>query len=166
MTGKTATIERCPEDTIYEFKQRIQDREGCPPEITRLSFNARMLADDKTLTDYNIGPGAELFAMLALRGGMFHVSSGRLNGQDPVSLTVWFGSSSMVLGVNLDRDTTLSVLNMARQHLRLPDGKEWKLAVHHIDAVPIDCTDDTTIRQFYAKSPFYPAVRDVHLIAE
>jgi hypothetical protein len=35
------------------------------------------LEDERTLTDYNLEPGAELHVVLRLRGGMLHESSGR-----------------------------------------------------------------------------------------
>ncbi|XP_038145924.1 polyubiquitin-like [Cyprinodon tularosa] len=66
--GKTSTYDITGDETVENFKRRVQEREGVPANQQRLIHEGREMQGGK-LTDYNVRELSTIFMTLRLRGG-------------------------------------------------------------------------------------------------
>eukprot|EP00045_Choanoeca_perplexa_P020787 m.5053 g.5053 ORF g.5053 m.5053 type:complete len:78 (+) comp7380_c0_seq1:63-296(+) len=70
LTGKEIEIDVEADDTIRRIKERVEEKEGIPPEQQRLIFGGKQMNDERPLSEYKVAGGAVLHLVLALRGGL------------------------------------------------------------------------------------------------
>ncbi|MBZ3881314.1 NEDD8 [Sciurus carolinensis] len=54
---------------VERIKERVEEKEGIPPQQQRLIYSGKQMNDEKTAADYKILGGSVLHLVLALRGG-------------------------------------------------------------------------------------------------
>ncbi|KAM4577816.1 polyubiquitin-like [Fundulus diaphanus] len=66
--GTNSTYKVTTEETVEDFKKRVQEREGVPANQQRLIHESREM-DAGKLADYNVRELSTIYLMLRLRGG-------------------------------------------------------------------------------------------------
>uniref|UniRef100_A0A671XH23 ISG15 ubiquitin like modifier n=1 Tax=Sparus aurata TaxID=8175 RepID=A0A671XH23_SPAAU len=70
LQGKKSTYDIKPDETVRNFKKRVQSREGVPVSQQRLIYEGTTLAEDeKTFSDYNVEALGTINLTGYLRGG-------------------------------------------------------------------------------------------------
>lgn len=68
LTGKVIRIDIEETDTVRRMKERVEEKEGIPPQQQRLIFNGKAMNDESTAAELGIDAGVTLHLVLALRG--------------------------------------------------------------------------------------------------
>ncbi|XP_014843340.1 PREDICTED: polyubiquitin-like [Poecilia mexicana] len=66
--GTNSTYDVAPDETVEDFRKRVEKREGVPANQQRLIHEGREMQSGK-LSDYNVREHSTIFLTLRLRGG-------------------------------------------------------------------------------------------------
>lgn len=80
LTDKEYEVKTNLSISVTEFKTIVAPVIGTVPDQLRLIFGGKMCEDDHPLTAYGLSDGSTIHAVLRLRGGMYHYTSGRDGG--------------------------------------------------------------------------------------
>ena len=69
LTNKKIEIFVNSNDKVKTIKDKIQEKEGIPPDQQHLVFSGNRLGDDNFISDYNITDNSKVHLVLRLRGG-------------------------------------------------------------------------------------------------
>ena len=109
LIGKEIQIFARPSDTVFDVKDKIEEKEGIPVDQIRLIFANKQLEDDKSLDYYKIVDGCVLHMVLRLRGMISNFSE--MDDTDPLTQYLLQGDIARV-------DVSLELLEERRRNLR------------------------------------------------
>lgn len=69
LRGRILTVVCDSSDSIDHLKQKIQDKDGIPPDQQRLTYGSKRMEDGRMLSDYNVQKESVVVLTLSLRGG-------------------------------------------------------------------------------------------------
>lgn len=67
--GQTTTYDIFPDESVTDFKAKVEAREGVPTSQQRLIHEGKEMVDGRLLSDYNVQEHSTIFLTFRLRGG-------------------------------------------------------------------------------------------------
>lgn len=92
LTGRTVTIIVDEDDTIFNLKMKLKEKEDIPPDEQRLIFGGHQLEDKQTLKHYDIQRDSTIHLVLRLPGGGH--SNWDKSSQTIVNSILWLQNST------------------------------------------------------------------------
>lgn len=69
LAGRELPIEVDNGSTVRQIKEKVEEREGIPPEQQRLVFSGKHIEDHELISTSGLGEGARVNLVLSLKGG-------------------------------------------------------------------------------------------------
>lgn len=89
LTNKKLCISVNSNDKVKTIKDKIQEKEGIPPDQQSLIFAGNKLEDEHFISDYNITENSKIHLVLKLRGGSKAIKSEPINISDDYRRIFW-----------------------------------------------------------------------------